>query len=64
MSVETLRLIPSSRLLELLQKEERLYALESGGVDSWEGYDDALEIHEDQWEADQLLETYPESTYQ
>lgn len=60
----TVRLINSDRLLELLQKEERLYALDCAGVDNWEGYDDALADYEDQWEADEMLKAFPEDTYQ
>lgn len=35
-------LIPKSRLIDLLQNEEKLYRLEYYGVDNWEGYSIAL----------------------
>jgi hypothetical protein len=34
--------IEQSRLNELLDKEAQLDALEAGGVDNWEWYDEAL----------------------
>lgn len=33
--------------LELLDKSEKLFYLEAGGVDNWEGYDEAMEPY---WE--------------
>ena len=35
--------IDKTRLHELLDMEERLSALENGGVDCWSGYDIAME---------------------
>lgn len=35
--------ISLSRLAELLKDEARLNALEGGGVDAWDWYDDSLE---------------------
>ena len=32
---------------ELLEREKKLDALEAGGVDNWELYDDAMETMED-----------------
>lgn len=40
--------IDQDRYLELLQKEEKLTALENGGVDSWEWYWEAVKhLYED-----------------
>lgn len=36
--------IPVARYLELVAAEEKLSALESAGVDNWEGYDHAMDI--------------------
>ena len=36
------------RLKELQRNEAKLLALEAGGVDNWDGYDDSLE----EWRAD------------
>lgn len=35
--------IPGDRFRELTDAEAKLNALESAGVDNWEGYDDAME---------------------
>ena len=35
--------ISKERYQELLDAETKLCALESAGVDNWEGYDDAME---------------------
>ena len=37
-----LYIVPEKRLLELLEIEARMAALETGGVDNWEWYGDAL----------------------
>lgn len=34
--------VEEKRLVELLREELNLKALEAGGVDNWEGYDDSL----------------------
>jgi hypothetical protein len=36
--------IPTDRYEELLERELKLIALESAGVDNWQGYDDAMTI--------------------
>lgn len=36
--------ISPTRLNELKHAEAKLHALEAGGVDNWEGYDDALTL--------------------
>lgn len=37
--------ISRDRLLELLDSERKLQALEAGGVDNWDWYSDSLEEH-------------------
>lgn len=39
----------------LLRDRERLYALEAGGVDDWDGYDDSLREYNKKYE---LLDRY------
>lgn len=39
--------VEESRLAELLRKEWKLQALEAGGVDNWEWYDESL-FHPDE----------------
>lgn len=36
--------IPESEYDELVRDQKKLYALEGGGVDNWEGYDDSMEF--------------------
>lgn len=36
--------IRASEYYQLIADNEKLTALESAGVDNWEGYDDAMEI--------------------
>lgn len=40
--------ISQSRLDELLEKENWLWALEAAGVDNWTGYDMAVTIFEEE----------------
>lgn len=40
-------LISEERLIELLEKEEKLYLLECAGVDNWSWYDCAFEDREE-----------------
>lgn len=35
--------IPESEYNELVRDQKKLWALEGGGVDNWEGYNDSLE---------------------
>lgn len=42
MNNEPIYCVPEHRLLELLEAEARLEALEMGGVDDWEWYGDSL----------------------
>jgi len=38
--------ITLKRYSELLDKEDFLYCLEAVGVDNWDGFNDALKMHE------------------
>ena len=48
--------IDSKRLIELERAEAKLRALENGGVDNWENYDDALKEYRETIEHDERLE--------
>lgn len=50
--MELLVQIANSRLAELLESEAKLFALESAGVDNWEGYSDAMALLEEVENAD------------
>lgn len=45
--------ITDKRLKELERKEAKLNALDAGGVDNWEGYEDSLKEY---WTANELEE--------
>lgn len=47
--------ISTTRIEELLKAERKLQALESGGVDNWSGYEDAME---DLFKEEQIEEVY------
>lgn len=54
--VELSSALSANRLLleaneKLMEREQLLDALEAAGVDNWEGYDEAMEILEEQNEA-------------
>ena len=49
--------ISSSRLEELRRNERKLHALEAAGVDSWEGYEDAMEVLNLEGRAENELDT-------
>jgi hypothetical protein len=49
--------ISSKRLKELERAEAKLRALEFGGVDNWEFYDECLTAYNNQIEAEEKLET-------
>lgn len=44
------------RLKQLERREAKIDALEAGGVDNWEGYDDALEGYRKEIEQEERLE--------
>ncbi len=48
--------VTTGRLLELEKAERKLQALEAGGVDNWDGYDDALEEFRKEDRLDELLD--------
>jgi len=48
--------ISSQRLKELERTEKKLQALEAGGVDNWENYDDSLEAYHAEHELEEQME--------
>ena len=48
--------ITAKRLKELERAEAKLYALEAGGVDNWDNYDDALEEYRNTIELEEKKE--------
>jgi hypothetical protein len=48
--------LSDSRIRELLAAEEKLNALEAGGVDNWDGYDFAMEPIRAKQEREEFLE--------
>ena len=49
--------LSDKRIEELEQAERKLIALESGGVDNWDGYEFAMEEIQKEEEIDELIET-------
>ena len=52
MSKKRYRLILEAELVELLESQNRLVALESGGVDNWSWYGDSLHDYLTIWAED------------
>lgn len=53
-------MIDSKRLKELQKAQDKLIALESGGVDNWEGYDISLKDFWKENEVEELIEEFIE----
>ena len=47
--------LSSKRIIQLLKAEKLLNALEAGGVDNWEGYDESLKDLRKEEEIDNLV---------
>lgn len=43
------RIVPEERLLELFSAENKMIALESGGVDNWEWYGESICDYINEW---------------
>ena len=50
------RIVPEERLLELLSTENKMVALESGGVDNWEWYGASICDYINEWVAENNLD--------